>query len=503
MLRQVLFLCASLLMAASPCAGAKPPEGPSQQPFGKGLAESKARASFYQADEVQSVYLTVKDKDLKRMVSKLPEIIDVPATFRWRDNTITKVSIRYKGNSSSHPNQTHKRSLLIRFDKDRRFFGLRQVSLDNATQFGSLFSEPMITEILRDHGIKAHRANYARLYLNNEYRGVYVNVERIDESFLENHFSDPNGALFKVDEGGPGANLDFMGDDPALYLKTFEAKTASAKKEPTRLVDFIKRINGTEAGEFAKSLETRMEVDEFLRVMAIMLFSGAFDQLTGWNPHNYFLYHNPVQDRWRYLPWDLDVGFAETAFNMILVHADWNAAWPVPLTGGPNPLVERIMADPKLLERYRKEARKILAKSFEPEVLCKVIDSKFSLIKDDLKTDPFPPRRSTVPSDRNYEGIVDSMKEFMRKRYASAILQLDNPGERPQWDRRPQGPPHQLVTKIQRIQKGAEEMKRNGLDITPIIRVMEKLGPLVQGGKFVEAEKLAEEALRLVGEKGK
>ena len=84
-----------------------------------------------------------------------------------------------------------------------------------------------------------------------------------------------------------------------------------------------------------------------------------------------------------------------------------------------------------LLERYRKEARKILDKSFEPERLCKVIDAKYKLIKDDLKTDPFPHRRATVPGDRSYDDIVDSMKAFVRKRYASAVQQLEKPGERP------------------------------------------------------------------------
>ena len=92
-----------------------------------------------------------------------------------------------------------------------------------------------------------------------------------------------------------------------------------------------------------------------------------------------------------------------------------------------------------LLERYRKEARKILDKSFEPDRLCKVIDAKYKLIKDDLKVDPFPHRRATVPGDRGYDDIVDSMKAFVRKRYASAVEQLDKPGERPKVER-PPGP---------------------------------------------------------------
>jgi len=482
-------------------AGAETSSPPSE-PSGRGLDDGKAMAAFYQADQVQSVYLDVAETDMKRMLAALPELIEVSASFRWRDVSVENVSVRFKGNSSSNPKQSHKRSFLIKFNKDRRFFGLRQASFDNGIQFGSLFSEPIITEILRDHGIKAQRCNYAKLYVNKEYRGVYVNVERIDESFIANHLPDASGSLFKVDEGGPGCNLQFLGDDPALYLKTFEPKTRSAKKEPARLVEFIKLINKTVPKEFAKTLDAKMEVDDFLRVTAVMLFSGAFDQLTGWNPHNYFLYHDGKHDRWRYLPWDLDVGFCETAFDKIRVHADWNAAWPVPATGAPNPLLERIIADPVLLQRYRQEARKILDKSFEPERLCKLIDAKYKLIKDDLKADPFPHRRANVPGDRSYDDIVDSMKAFVRKRYASAVVQLEKPGERPKVER-PPGLPPQLVAKIQRIQKRAEEMQRAGQDVSPIANLMQRLGPAVQAGKLDETEKIADEALKLVGENEK
>jgi hypothetical protein len=492
--------CGPVVGAERPTLVVKPP------PSVRGLADDEAVAAFYRPDEVQSVHLTVADKDLKRMLAALPELIEAPATFRWRDITVENASVRFKGHSSSDPRQTHKRSFLVKFDKsdkDRRFFGLRQVSFDNGVQFGSLFSEPIITDILRDHGVPAHRCNYARLYLNKEYRGLYVNVERIDESFIANHLPDPKGALFKVDQGGPGCNLQFLGDDPALYLKAFAAKTTSAKKEPARLVEFIKLINKAEPKDFARALDAKLEVDDFLRVTAVMLFSGAFDQLTGWNPHNYFLYRDGNRDRWRYLPWDLDVGFCETAFGKIRVLDDWNAAWPVPRTGAPNPLLERIVADPVLLERYRKEARKILDRSFEPGRLCKLIDAKYGLIRDDLKTDPFPHRRATVPGDRDYGGIVDSMKAFVRKRYASAVAQLDKPGERPKLERRPLAPPPQLVAKVQRIQKRAEEMQRAGLDISPIAKLMQRLGPAVQAGKFDEAETIADEGLKLVGEKEK
>ncbi|MBS0203148.1 MAG: CotH kinase family protein [Planctomycetes bacterium] len=460
--------------------------------------------TFYRIAEIQTVHLRVTPEDRKRMLAALPERIYVRASFQWRDVTIDNVSIRFKGNSSSSPTQQHKRSYLVKFDeysKDQRFLGLQRISLDNGVQFGSLFSEPIITEILRDQGLITHRCNYAKLFLNDEYQGVYINVERIDQSFLENHLPDPEGMLFKVDEGGPGANLQFLGDDPAAYERTFEPETKSAKRGRPQLVQFIKQIQ-TQDPAFAEQLAKQMELDDFLKVTAVLLFSGAFDQLTGWNPHNYYLYRDGNSGRWRYLPWDLDVGFCERAFGQINVLADWNAAWPAP-GQLPNPLLDRIVADPVLLQKYRDTARVILDKSFEPDRLCAVVDARYALIKADLKGDPFPHRRVTNPEDRSYDDIVASIKQFIRKRHATARQQLENPGKRPAMSRPPEmhrGPPPQLVGKIQRVQRVAEQMRQNGKDLQPLHKIMQQVGPLLQQGKFDAAENLIGEALKVVGE---
>jgi spore coat protein CotH len=280
-----LSIALAITLAMSTCRVA-PAQDLEQAPARAAAAKA---ADFYRLDEVQSIYLTVAVNDMQRMAAALPERIYVPVSFRWRDVAIPNAAIRFKGNSSSAPKQQHKRSFLIKFDEyveNQRFLGLRRVSFDNGVQFGSVFSEPIITEVLRDEGIKAHRCNYAKLFLNDEYVGVYVNVERIDESFIERSLPDPKGLLFKVDEGGPGADLRYLGPDPSAYGRTFEPETKSAKKGRRRLVEFLELINRAPKQDFAALLDSKMEVDPFLRVTAVMLFSGAFDQLTGWNPHN-------------------------------------------------------------------------------------------------------------------------------------------------------------------------------------------------------------------------
>ena len=405
-------------------------------------------AIFFDPHQIQVIHLQVRDSDLEKMKSTLPRRIYVPATFRWENQTIENVGVRYKGNSSSHPNQRHKRSFLIKFnefEKGRTFLGLQRVALDNGVQFGSLFSEQLVTEVLHDLNIKASRCNFAQLYLNGKYHGVYVNVERIDSVFLKNEFV-AGGALYKNDEGGMGGNLGPIKQLPHSNGRrglAFEPKSSSAHTDARDVLELISRINQTPADDFAKVMEATIDMEAFLQTMAVMLFSGAFDQLTGWSPHNYYLYHDPQSNRWHYIPWDLDVGFADNAFRHIPVISGWNAAWPI-MGGSPSPLIERIVDNSQLLARYRHLADLILEKYFHPKVLLPRVDALHERIKDGLARDPFPHRRVTNPEDRGYESIITSIKDFVRRRYDTARAQLDNPGVRPQSvrnaPRREQGP---------------------------------------------------------------
>lgn len=393
-------------------------------------APADATDPFYDPESVQQIHLEIKPEDLDRLHRALPRRISVPGTVRWKEQTLQNVGIRYKGNSSSRPDSPHKRGFVIdfsEFQKGQRFLGLRHVALDNGIEFGSVFSERLITHVLRGVGVKASRCNYARVYLNGKNMGVYVNVERIDKTFLQRHFGTDRGALFKVDEGGPGADLRNLGDDPALYRRGFELHSGYEVEAYAELLEFIRAVNapaGTEA-----ELRRSLDVEAFVKTTAVMLFAGAFDQYTGWAPHNYYLYRNPVDQRWTYIPWDLDVGFADHAFGRIPVLDGWHAAWPVPVRG--RPLMERLVSHPNVLHQYRDQASVILETWFRPEILIPKLRALYDQIRADLAEDPYPPQRATVPSDRGYEDILASMETFIRQRYALARAQLDAPGDRP------------------------------------------------------------------------
>jgi len=456
---------------------------------------SHEQDTFYAPNQVQTLYLQITEADQQKMKAALPECIYVPAVLRWNNQTVREVGVRFKGNSSIQPQQQHKRSYLIKFSKYRkqqRFLGMERISLDNGVQFGSLFSEPIITDILLKLGHHTHRCNYAQLYVNHEFAGVYVNTERIDDTFIQKHFPGNRGGLWKNDTGGPGGDLRYVGDDSQVYRKAFEPKNQEAEtdSEVRELLDFIKKINHSPDESFEQMLSQTMDVDNFLQTTAVMLLSGAFDQLTGWGPHNYYLYRQKDSGTWHYLPWDLDVGFCEIAFGNVYVLEDWNAAWPIPL-GHKNPLLDRLIRDPDLLARYRAIALDILETHFNPEQLCNILDSKFALIREGLTKDPYPARRATVPTDRNYDDIIDSMKQFFQKRYKSAKNQLLNPGTRPTPGLRSgkTGPPQAIMKRFEKSIRKAEAIQRG---FQKIQRTVQQTNRALQQGQFEQAEELIE-----------
>src|SRR5437870_5429034 len=145
------------LPSASPGADPRPALEKAEPKSGK-ASLLDASDEYYDSRAVQTIHLEIRPEDLQRLNQALPNRITVRGAFRWKGQTFEPVGISYKGNSSSNPQAGHKRSFLISFSEfvsGQRFLGLRHVALDNGIQFGSLFSEPMITEALRASGVRS------------------------------------------------------------------------------------------------------------------------------------------------------------------------------------------------------------------------------------------------------------------------------------------------------------------------------------------------------------
>ncbi len=383
------------------------------------------------------------------------------ATLEFEGRTFGDIMVRFKGNSSfNFARNSLKRSLKLDFndlDQDGAFFGLTKLNLNNNAMDPSQLREALAYHILRAGGVPAGRTAFARVFLtvpgkhDKAYAGLYTVVEQVDERFLKTRFGAKGGLLMKPERM---PDLPYFGNDWTSYTNRVQPKSAATTNDASRFIEFVKCLNFADEARFQAAASEFMDVDEFLRFVALQALLSNMDSplMTG---HNYYLWLHPKTRRFVWIPWDLNEAFggfnrAGTAAEQVDLSLDH------PFTSV-NRLTERLMGSPGIKDRYHEIVRGLLATNFSTARLFPVIDAMAATIRPALASDPmvslpqFDAALSTSdPSDTagltSAGGVVfrgggggmrrprPALKPFITQRVDSARLQLEGKkdGYRPQ-----------------------------------------------------------------------
>ena len=136
------------------------------------------------------------------------------------------------------------------------------------------------------------------LFLNGEYWGFYIMMEKFSESYIESHFNVPKDQVTLIKEGelsnGDESELD-------LYNNFF---TEYSKKDVL-------------SSSVYEEINNVLDIDSFIEHFAIGIYIGTWD----WPGHNDGVWrysgekieNNPYSDgRWRYITFDLDYSMGNT-----------------------------------------------------------------------------------------------------------------------------------------------------------------------------------------------
>ncbi len=214
-----------------------------------------------------------------------------PITFRYGAESVDAM-MRLKGNWSW---SCDKMQFLISFnevDPDGRFHGLRKIVLDAPWYDPTLLHERVAFSFLEDRGSPYSCVNNARLFINGAYYGAYANVERIDREYLERHFDDPDGNLYKE-----GRELMTNESDPDVDTSDMEAFWAA------RTLQELKSI---------------MEIPEAILVWSTLAMVPDPDSYWAGVEINFYLYDHPTRGL-LFLPYDMDISFAEDIWPELAV----------------------------------------------------------------------------------------------------------------------------------------------------------------------------------------
>ena len=243
--------------------------------------------------------------------------IFVPAEVFYNGKQWYRTGVRFKGNSSLQSSWQAgilKLSFKLDFDefeddypqiKNQRFYGFKKLSLKNNYDDKSMLREKVATDVFRNAGLVASHTAFYTVYVDHgngpEYFGLYTLVEEVDDTVLEDQFSDDNGNLYKPDgDAASFANGTFDEDE---YVKKNNEDEADFTDIQSLLTILHDATRTSDAATWRTNLETVLDTDVFLKYLAVNTVIQNWDTY-GRMTHNYFLYNNPATNKLTWIPWD-------------------------------------------------------------------------------------------------------------------------------------------------------------------------------------------------------
>lgn len=267
-------------------------------------AEQWLDETVFPKDKVIDVRITIAPDDFQDMLDNASAEEYKPASVNYNGQQIDNIGIRTKGNLSL-------RSVVQMSDSDRYSFklsfneyvnqtlgGLEKINLNNNYSDASYMREYLAYELAETMGLPTPKYSFVNVYINDELWGFYLAVEQIGTSYLERHFDNAYGALYKGVMTGRGSDLLWLDDDPDSYTG-LELKSNSHNGNV--LIDMLDELNhGTD-------YESVLLVEEALKYIALNVVTNNMDSYIGGNKQNYYLYE---QDGvFSILPWDYNMAF--------------------------------------------------------------------------------------------------------------------------------------------------------------------------------------------------
>ena len=274
---------------------------------------------IYNETELSVINVVVDSEDLDWMYENIDSDSIHMASIHFQNayinDQIDSVGFRLRGNTSRN---AEKKSFKIDFDhfiSNRDFYDVEKLNLNGEHNDPSIIRSKLSWDFYQQIGMQSSRASHIKLYINNEYYGLYVSVEHIDKTFISKNFEKEDGNLWKCIWP---ADLTYRGNQPENYHpyygedRPYELKTNRDQYDYTKLARLIRIINLT-----PDSLELVLNIKTTIQYLAMNVLMGSWDDYR-FLRNNYYLYHNPDNGLMHMVPFDYDNSFGIDWFDI-----DW------------------------------------------------------------------------------------------------------------------------------------------------------------------------------------
>ena len=386
-------------------------------------AHAQSMEEFFDDSVVHDIRLSLNSKDWAALKQNYKENIYYPATLKWRDVTVSNVGIRSRGLGSRSPTKPGLRVDMDRYNIDQTFIGLKSFVLDNLTQDPSMLRERLSMAFFRRLGLPAPREAHARLFINDQFAGVYALVETIDKGFLGRSFgadskggTENDGYLFEYDYVKE-YRFQYMGSNYDEY-KIFQPKTHEKDADAKiygPIEDMVQAVNETPDAIWNREVSPYLDLSKFATHLAIENFLAEDDGILGYaGMNNFYMYRFEDTKRSQFIAWDKDNTFHSVDFDIM------NRV-------GENVLARRTLSEPQYKNAYLNTLLDAGASAMEvdpeaakdkankdvslPGWLEREVRRQYQQIRSLARTDTLKPY-----SNNDFESSIEGLLTFARER---------------------------------------------------------------------------------------
>ena len=342
-----LLLCLVFVFLCSCDLGITPAQTEEDETREAGFSDIGSTSKSYGGifNGVTEVYITIGKAELATVLDHADAGMYCECSARIGGTLVSGIGIKPRGNTDYVTGVGNGRySFKLKFNKytkGQKLNGLDELDLNNMVYDPSYVREYLAYMLFSmQGGISVPLATFAKVYINNEYYGLYLMAECIDESFLKRCFGDADGNLYEADQGSSLESAD---------TSTFTLK----RGEDDHLSKIVELYEAIEHD----SLEDILDTESVLRYAAVMSVICGKESYIGPKAESYYLYSDK-EGVMHIIPRDFKLTFGtddnakktEYLIDKDLISESVNQPY-FGLDGSDRPLVSKLLEN----ETYKKE----------------------------------------------------------------------------------------------------------------------------------------------------
>ncbi len=316
-----------------------------------------------------------------------------PGKFYF-DSICYDCGMRFRGGSARN---LPKKSWAIKFDNNENIFYSERINLNAEYLDRSLMRNHLAMKLFQFFNHPAPSTRYASLFVNNVYQGVFLQIEEINEDFLDRNNRPLNTLYEAAIHGASMAPLTHFDD----YFTNWEKKIGMAY-DYSDIQMLFSKLYYFEKSEFSRYIEHEIDINNFLTGFAVDFTIAGWDCFT----KNLFFYFNPTKNQWEIFPWDNDATFGND------IRGNYHATEAKSYKKSPldnQMLFQRLMEFDYWQDQFWEMVGQVIYDGFN--YLYLEIDSTYNQIKNDVYQDL--QKRAT---NNGFDSAVQQLKSFLTER---------------------------------------------------------------------------------------